>query len=58
MENTIDDNDYYFKLKGSCQYCGHAAHCGHSCVDDSCYHCSECACLQCKQETESNLGSK
>ena len=56
MENVIDDNDYYFSLRGDCQTCGHAAHCGHSCVDETCDHCTECACAHCKQEAERNLG--
>lgn len=56
MENIIDDNDAYFRLKGECEYCKHPAHCGHSCLDETCDHCTECGCLNCKLEAEKNLG--
>ena len=31
-----------------CKYCGHTAHCGHSCMDETCDHCTECACADCQ----------
>lgn len=52
MENIIDDNDYYFRLKGQCQNCKHQAHCGQSCLDESCDYCTECACVSCIIESE------
>jgi len=56
MNNIVDDNDLYFRLKGNCEYCHHLAHCHHSCLDEACDHCTECGCLTCKLETEKNLG--
>jgi hypothetical protein len=49
MENIIDDNDAYFRLKPKC-LCGCTAHCSHSCMTDDC-DCTECECPSCK-ETE------
>lgn len=31
-----------------CNHCRHPAHCGHSCLDETCDHCSECACQHCQ----------
>lgn len=53
MENYIDDYDAYLRLKGECQFCHHLAHCGHSCLDETCDHCTECGCITCKTEAES-----
>jgi hypothetical protein len=50
MENIIDDNEAYFRLKPKCS-CGCMAHCGHSCMTDDC-DCFECACPRCAQEEE------
>ena len=55
MNNIVDDNDYYFKLKGNCKYCGHTAHCHHSCLDETCDHCTECGCISCLKEQEQNI---
>lgn len=30
-----------------CKFCGHTAHCGHSCMDESCDSCTECGCQEC-----------
>ena len=56
MENIIDDNELYYRLKGNCEYCHHPAHCYHSCLDEACDNCTECGCATCKAETEKNLG--
>jgi hypothetical protein len=45
MENFVDDNDAYFRLKAKCP-CGCYAHCGHSCMTDDC-DCFECGCPTC-----------
>jgi len=47
MENFIDDNTAYQRLKTSCK-CGCSAHCGHSCMTDDC-DCFECDCFGCKE---------
>ncbi len=33
-----------------CNHCGHPAHCGHSCIDETCDHCPECSCDCCEAE--------
>jgi hypothetical protein len=38
-----------------CNHCKHTAHCGQSCLDESCDHCSECACNYCQAENEQDL---
>ena len=38
-----------------CNHCKHAAHCGHSCLEETCDHCSECACDRCRSEEENYL---
>jgi len=45
MENFVDDNDAYFRLKPKCS-CGCYAHCNHSCMTDDC-DCTECSCSSC-----------
>lgn len=35
-----------------CNYCKHTAHCGHSCSDETCDHCTECGCDRCLTEQE------
>jgi hypothetical protein len=45
MENFVDDNEAYFRLKPKCP-CGCYAHCGHSCMTDDC-DCTECGCPTC-----------
>lgn len=45
MENFVDDNDAYFRLKPKCP-CGCYAHCNHSCMTDDC-ECTECGCPTC-----------
>lgn len=52
MENFIDDNEAYQRLKPRCT-CGCTAHCGHSCMTDDC-DCFECQCFGCK-EIESDV---
>lgn len=47
MENFIDDNEAYFKLKAKCR-CDCTQHCGHSCMTDDC-DCTECSCPNCAQ---------
>jgi hypothetical protein len=37
-----------------CNHCYHSAHCGYSCIDDACDHCTECACDRCRSEEELN----
>jgi hypothetical protein len=46
MENFIDDNEAYHRLRPHCR-CGCVAHCGLSCMTDGC-DCFECACAQCQ----------
>jgi hypothetical protein len=50
MENFIDDNAAYFRLRPSCR-CGCTAHCGLSCCTDDC-DCFECACPNCEIKEE------
>ena len=38
-----------------CNHCHHPAHCGHSCMDETCDHCTECACDRCQAEEEKQL---
>lgn len=45
MENYIDDNEAYQRLKPKCS-CRCYAHCGYSCMTDDC-DCTECKCSQC-----------
>jgi hypothetical protein len=45
MENFVDDNEAYFRLKPKCD-CGDVAHCGHSCIEEDC-DCTECRCPSC-----------
>lgn len=49
MENIIDDNDAYFRLRSivKCN-CGCTKHCGLSCMTDGC-DCYECECVTCKK---------
>ena len=47
MENFIDDNETYQRLKPSCQ-CGCFKHCGLSCMTDGC-DCFECRCAMCRE---------
>lgn len=49
MENIIDDNDAYFRLR-SMQKCSCVCtkHCGFSCMTDGC-DCFECECVACKK---------
>lgn len=47
MENYIDDNEAYYRLKKLGCPCGCGPHCGHSCMTDDC-DCTECDCLECK----------
>jgi hypothetical protein len=35
-----------------CNHCHHPAHCGHGCSEETCDHCSECACDICQYEEE------
>jgi len=44
---------------GICRACLHAAHCGHSCVDEDCDYCTECHCEICtkKEEDDGNTDS-
>ena len=35
-----------------CKYCHHPAHCGHSCLDETCDHCTECGCIKCQATAE------
>lgn len=46
MENFIDDNEVYQRLKPNCK-CRCNAHCGHSCMTDDC-DCTECKCMNCQ----------
>ncbi len=50
MENYIDDNEAYQRLKPKCK-CWHPKHCGHSCMESGC-DCTECACPICESEAE------
>ena len=47
MENFIDDNEAYARLKPTCG-CGCVKHCGLSCMTDGC-DCYECACSMCRE---------
>lgn len=40
-----------------CNYCKHEAHCGHTCLDESCDHCTECGCIKCdiNHEEQDNI---
>ena len=38
-----------------CNHCHHPAHCGHSCMDETCDHCTECACDCCQAEEENQV---
>jgi len=33
-----------------CNHCKHPAHCGQSCQDEKCDHCTECACDYCQAQ--------
>jgi len=57
MENYIDDNEAYYRLKemSKCKDCGCAAHCGHSCMTDDC-DCFECGCPMCKEQESIQIG--
>lgn len=35
-----------------CNHCKHDAHCGHSCLDETCDHCPDCACDNCELDSE------
>lgn len=50
MENFVDDNEAYFRLKPKCS-CGCYAHCSHSCMTDDC-DCTECGCPSCARTEE------
>ena len=50
MENFIDDNMAYARLKPAC-ICGCVKHCGLSCMTDDC-DCFECACPMCREPQE------
>jgi hypothetical protein len=39
---------------GICRACLHAAHCGHSCIDEDCDYCTECYCEVCTKKEEDN----
>ena len=47
MENFIDDNVAYARLKPACG-CGCTKHCGLSCMTDGC-DCFECTCTMCRE---------
>jgi len=48
MDNFIDDNDVYYRLKAAAKCsCGCTKHCGFSCMTDGC-DCYECQCINCK----------
>jgi len=48
MENFIDDNTAYMRLRPPCT-CRCFAHCGISCMTDDC-DCTECQCDSCKEK--------
>lgn len=48
MENFVDDNEAYQRLKPKCP-CDCYAHCGHSCMTDDC-DCFECGCPSCQDK--------
>ena len=50
MENFIDDNEVYQRLRTRCR-CGCTKHCGHSCMTDDC-DCFECQCPVCAKSEE------
>jgi hypothetical protein len=49
MDNIIDDNDAYYRLKSAIKCtCSCTKHCGFSCMTDGC-DCYECQCVTCNK---------
>ena len=52
MNNFIDDNDAYYRLKATIKCnCGCTKHCGLSCMTDDC-DCYECQCPSCNKKED------
>lgn len=55
MENFIDDNLAYARLKPPCE-CGCLAHCGFKCVSENC-GCEQCRCVACLSQIMTKIGA-